>query len=276
VEETEVSFAEVTVHARRALLDALDALRDHRDALVLVGAQAIYLYTGEADVPIATRTKDGDLAIVPADLRTVPTLEIAMERARFHHDARVQQPGEWISHDGYPVELLVPEALHDGGGRRGARIPPHSKHAARVVVGLEAAAVDNAWREIDSLDPADARVSSVRVASPAALVVAKVCKIGERHDSSPNRLVDKDAHDLYRLLRASESDVVAEALRRLEGDPVAGAVTTRSVGWLRSLCETSRSPIPARAGRAEELVGSPADVAEATWVLVQEILERMP
>jgi hypothetical protein len=38
------------VSARRALLDALDALGPHRDAVILVGAQAIYLHTGSAEV----------------------------------------------------------------------------------------------------------------------------------------------------------------------------------------------------------------------------------
>ncbi len=41
-----MSYAEISIAARRALLDALIALRPHRDALVLVGSQAIYLYTG--------------------------------------------------------------------------------------------------------------------------------------------------------------------------------------------------------------------------------------
>jgi hypothetical protein len=35
----------------------------------------------------------------------------------------------------------------------------------------------------------------------AALVVAKLHKIGER-ENTPTRLVNKDAHDLYRILRA--------------------------------------------------------------------------
>jgi hypothetical protein len=55
-----VSYSPITVAARRVLLDALDALGSHRDGLVLVGAQAIYLYTGDAEVAIATTTKDSD------------------------------------------------------------------------------------------------------------------------------------------------------------------------------------------------------------------------
>jgi hypothetical protein len=46
------------VAARRVLLDALDALRPHRNALVVVGAQAIYLRTGAGDIGIAPYTTD--------------------------------------------------------------------------------------------------------------------------------------------------------------------------------------------------------------------------
>jgi len=38
------------VRARTSLLDALEALQPHLDALVLVGAQAIHLRTGAADL----------------------------------------------------------------------------------------------------------------------------------------------------------------------------------------------------------------------------------
>ncbi|MGH7804777.1 MAG: GSU2403 family nucleotidyltransferase fold protein [Candidatus Binatia bacterium] len=271
----EVSFGADTANARRALLDALEALHEHRDALVLVGAQAVYFYTGDADVPIATQTKDADLAVVPSALRIDPRLEVAMRSARFHQDDEIHQPGEWISHDGYPVELLVPKGLHDGGGRRGARISPHSTRAARVVPGLEAAVVDNEWQTISSLAPADQRTVSVRIASPAALVVAKTYKIGERSETSPNRLIDKDAHDLYRLLRASEAESVAAALRRLRRDPIAGAATNRAVGWLVRLSERPDSLIPSMAGRTERFVGRPDDVAASTWALIQEIAERI-
>jgi hypothetical protein len=43
------------------LLDALVALEPHIDALVLVGAQAIYLHTGDADLAVAEYTTDADL-----------------------------------------------------------------------------------------------------------------------------------------------------------------------------------------------------------------------
>jgi len=43
---------ELYVIARRVLLDALDALGKHRAATILVGAQAIYLHTGDADLGV--------------------------------------------------------------------------------------------------------------------------------------------------------------------------------------------------------------------------------
>ena len=49
------------IQARTALLDALEALGAHRDAVVLIGAQAIYIHTGEAPVALAPFTKDADL-----------------------------------------------------------------------------------------------------------------------------------------------------------------------------------------------------------------------
>lgn len=45
--------ADVLVAARSTLLDALEALADQRAALVLVGAQAIHLHTGDTPVALA-------------------------------------------------------------------------------------------------------------------------------------------------------------------------------------------------------------------------------
>jgi hypothetical protein len=273
--EEALTFEPTTVRARRALLDALEALGAQREALVLVGAQAIYVYTGDADVPIATYTKDADLVFIPSKLRASPQIEEAMARAGFRHDPKRQQPGEWTSADGIPVELLVPGAFKSGGGRRAARIPAHSKRVARIVPGLEAAAVENRFHELTALDPGDPRTFELKVASPSALVVAKLFKIGERHDRTPGRLIDKDAHDLYRLLRATESDEIAKGLQALMQNDLARDVTTQAVEWMRTLSNSPEAIIPMMAGRTEELVGSRDDVAQATWTLIQDVLDRL-
>jgi len=42
--------ADLLVRARTGLLDALDALAEQHEAIVVIGAQAIYLHTGGAAV----------------------------------------------------------------------------------------------------------------------------------------------------------------------------------------------------------------------------------
>ena len=61
------------VRARIALLDAADALSEQLDAVVLVGAQAIYLHTGDADFATAEYTTDADFCVAPpAELHGMP------------------------------------------------------------------------------------------------------------------------------------------------------------------------------------------------------------
>ncbi len=49
---------DLLVQARSALLDALTALWEHRDSVVVIGAQAIYLHTGAVGVALAEATKN--------------------------------------------------------------------------------------------------------------------------------------------------------------------------------------------------------------------------
>ena len=69
--------------ARRVLLDALDALGEHRDAMVLVGVQAVYLRVGDADLALAPYTTDADLVIDPHRLAEIPPLEQVLLGAGF-------------------------------------------------------------------------------------------------------------------------------------------------------------------------------------------------
>ena len=45
------------IAARGVLLDALQALGLQRDAIILVGAQAVYLHTGAIELPIAEQVR---------------------------------------------------------------------------------------------------------------------------------------------------------------------------------------------------------------------------
>ena len=103
------------VLARAVLLDALYALGPHLHAVVLVGAQAVYLHTGDADLAIAPTTTDADLALSPVQLLDEPLLEDALRNAGFELAA---DPGAWRGRFGVAVDLMVPEALIGAGGRR--------------------------------------------------------------------------------------------------------------------------------------------------------------
>jgi len=83
------------VAARQILLDALVALNPHLHALVVVGAHAVYLRTGDAGVAIAPFTTDADLALEPAILADRPELERLLGEAGFHRDGN--KPGAWVA-----------------------------------------------------------------------------------------------------------------------------------------------------------------------------------
>ncbi len=68
----------IYIAARKVLLDALQALGPQRDAVVLVGAQAVYLHTGESEVAVAPFTQDADVALHPARLVDEPILATAL------------------------------------------------------------------------------------------------------------------------------------------------------------------------------------------------------
>src|SRR5947209_16394207 len=96
-------------------------------------------------------------------------------------------PGVWwktVAIAGKPVDVevdvMVPERYAPAGGRRSVRLPPHDKMIARKAIGLEGAIVDHDLIEVAALDDSDPRRFTVRVAGPAALVVAKVHKLRDR------------------------------------------------------------------------------------------------
>lgn len=211
----------IYVAARRVLLDALGALEGQRQAIVLAGAQAIYLHTGEAEFSVAEFTRDADLVVEPGRLAADPTLEAAMTGAGFRlHEI---EPGIWLSPDGVPVDLIVPETLA-GAGRRAARLPGHGSRAARRAIGVEAVLIDRQVHSIGALDPHDPRRFDIDVAGPASLLVAKVHKIADRAGEG-TRLKDKDALDVFRLLNAVQAEEYHARIGLLRANPVSAGVT---------------------------------------------------
>jgi hypothetical protein len=71
------------IASRRALLDALNALGGHRDSVVLIGAQAVYLHAPDDDLAVAPTTTDADLGLDPDLLADSPLLEELLRTAEF-------------------------------------------------------------------------------------------------------------------------------------------------------------------------------------------------
>jgi hypothetical protein len=152
------------IEARRVLLDALDALHSHLDAVILVGAQAVYLRTPGRIEGYQPFTTDADVVLDPTLLGPIPPLREVMEAAGF---VLTDEPGIWearVMRPGFddelvvPVDLIVPEELAAKAGRRAARLPgEHGKTTARKSPGLAGAVVDNGPLELISLEGGDAR-----------------------------------------------------------------------------------------------------------------------
>ena len=127
--------------------------------------------------------------------------------------------------------------------------------------------------EVVSLSSDDSRRLMARVAGPAALLVAKMHKIAERQDE-PKRLIDKDAHDAYRILVTIPTNVLAHALRRLVDDELAGRVTRDALTHLDDLFAAGPMALGSQmAGRSEGRLGDPAVAAASCAALAVDLLE---
>lgn len=252
--------------ARRALLDALSAVEPHLNSIIVIGAHAVYLHTGPADLAVAEFTIDADLAIAPEFLADHPSLGDLLEANGF---VLQEDPGKWKTPDGIQVDLLVPDALA-GPGRRGARLTGHGKRVARRAKGIEGALVDSEVVPIGALHAADDRSFRVAVAGPAALFVAKIHKIAERVDD-PDRLVDKDALDVLRLLRAVPTWQIAAGLHSLLDSEGARAVTTEAISLAGELLHRPDSPGPQMAARAVGALDDPEVVANSLATLWSDL-----
>jgi hypothetical protein len=261
------------------LLDVLEALGPQRGAIIVVGAQAVYMRTGDGDIAVAPFTSDADLALTPDDLADHPLLERLMRDAYFSLDVR--HPGSWykrvnVGHQSVDisVDIMVPDGFAPAGGRRSVRMGPHDRMAARRAVGLEGAAIDYDRMDVNALDSADARMFTVRVAGPAALVVAKLHKINDRLKAGkPDRIAEKDAADVYRIMQAIPVDAFLVRLRSLLEDRRSAGPSSVAVGSLGVLFGAPRAQAVRMA--VESLrVAVPAERVEAVCVAFASQVRR--
>lgn len=269
--------------ARRALLDALAALGPQREAVVLVGAQAIYVHTGDSNLAVAEYTTDADVALDPAKLTPDYELAAAMRAAGFYQERTKDGPliGIWCSlrdiagvSTVVKVDLLVPAAV-GGAGRRAARIPGQEKGSILKVPGLEGCLVDRVPHAIGSFEPEDTRKFEIMVAGPASLLVSKVFKLQDREEEAANRRdrrKNKDALDVLRLLRAVDTLELAAGLERLRHDNLSRRVTETAIAALPVLLGRADSPASLMAAEAAAPAEPSEVIAASCAALVGELL----
>lgn len=248
----EMGYPAEYVAARAVLLDALQALGDHLPAIVVVGAQAVYLHTGAGNFVEPPMTTNGDLALNVASLSEEPEITTALADAEFRPGPN---PGSWVGAGGVAVDIMVTpsQSGRTKKGARAAQLPGHGEWAARIAPGLEPAVVDHASQMLEALDPSDQRRVEVNIAGPAALLVAKAIKIEDRladARTAATRVKEKDALDMLRLLQAVETaDLVTGLLRHLADDD-ARPISVRALRFLRETGTTPGSILPSLAAGA--------------------------
>lgn len=262
------------ITARSVLLDGLDALHEHLPEIVLIGAQAVYLWAGAGDLRVAVMTTDADLALDASALKPNPRVEAALEVAGFAQRPG-GNPGQWINRNGVALDLMVAEH-QAGGGSRAARIPPHSRNTARRGRGLAPSLVDNHLTSVHSLATNDSRSLQIRVSGPAALIVAKCIKLKERlsarDEGKSNRVKPKDALDIFRLLQAVEMEQLLTGFSAHTSEPHAHDESLEALQFLSANSISASSALPQLARVAAE--DDPL-VSRSFVLLVSELMSAL-
>lgn len=169
--------------------------------------------------------------------------------------------------------------LHQAGttktSARAAKLTAHDKRTARIARGLEPALLDNERVPITAFETTDTRRFDLRVAGPAALLTAKAIKIAERlqqADQQPDRLKEKDALDMFRVLQTVETLDLVSGFKGHIADEHAAVVTNEALDLLRAEGVTVQGRIPVLAAAAAQ--GDPT-VAPAFAALTGQLLAAM-
>lgn len=230
------------VMARGVLLSGLRALRAQREAIVVIGAQAVYEHTKDLTEVGPTVTTDGDTGVLPHLVDPSTDIGQAMLRAGF--SPALDRPGIWwidVGGDRVAFDLLVPGAMA-GPGRRGARVPGQDKRHIGRADGLELCLIDRELHTFSPLDGAGGPVDAY-IAGPAAILCAKAYKLAERiteaSRGSKNRVKVKDAGDVWRLMAVTDPRSVASVFAEGEADPAISAAVAKGRSYLSHLFSPS-------------------------------------
>ncbi len=153
-------------------------------------------------------------------------------------------------------------------------LPGQHRSTARRTVGLELALIDAAHMRLTALEPSDPRSVDLRVAGPAALIVAKLVKLEERMGGPrPERVLTKDAADILRLLRYTDAVAIGARLRSLAVESTAAPVIETSLAFLSNQLRSRRSSLVDLAITATSLAEPAAQVRQAFNTLAQRLLD---
>ena len=109
------------------------------------------------------------------------------------------------------------------------------------------------------------------VAGPGALLVAKTHKIAERAETT-SRIEDKDALDVLRLLRATDTADLARRITLLARHELSSAVTGEAVAYLPTLFGRSDAVGIEMAARAAGLNAEVDVIAASMIALTSDLL----
>jgi hypothetical protein len=195
------------VAAQRVMLELWTILARFAGAMTIVGGSAPPLLTGAVPDDPYVGTLDVDLVVDPVEVPDDVYRTIA-ELLRARGYMQLEPPFRWLRSvvvDRRAIEveidLLAPATPRVGPGRRHERIG--GEPLARRTQGAELVRAGHVDREISGTLP-DGRPNrvSVRVATPAALIVLKGLAMGERDKP-------KDAYDIDYLFRHAGVDEIA-------------------------------------------------------------------
>ncbi len=235
--------------ARRVLLNVIEQLGGLRQAVVLVGAQAVHIRVADVPAQLVAYTTDGDVAVDPVTVPAKPDLAAVMDAAGMR---MAGQPGIWSpkggGDDAPTVDLLVPKAFSDSPGKRGAVLRGHSRNAARYVRGIEGCHVD-----FDELHKLTDRL---------------------RDERRPDRLEPKDAYEAYRLMQLPKDAVVA-GWKKCLGDETARAVALEALTLLQDLFGSADAPGSKLAAEYAGHVEDPDVIRASAAALATELVREL-
>lgn len=87
---------------------------------------------------------------------------------------------------------------------------------------------------------------------------------------------NKDAHDVYKILRAVDTETLATGLKLLIDLPFSAASARKGMNYFKTLFAAgSRSPGSQMAGAAEQDFGNSALVSKSTTLLAEDLLSAL-